>query len=507
MKQNNLDNGKNTLLGQSVASGVNHINTIRNEDLTRTLDEISKQMKTDLNKQDINLAKSLQYVENVKKFISNPENILGSQQPKHGEVAEQLEVNIQNARNVLKGFKPKYTFDGVGRTAPEDYINGTQAVQSKFYNGTNKTLKAVLEHHEKYKYFGSDGKSYYVIPKDDYAVIQKIIKGKNVDGLSSKSIDAIKKSIEKFERETGQSFNDVVKPSINDYADVQLGNVKETIKKETNSLKEQSNIKKDKIKQKNDEKKKKAIQNHGPSLKEAAKVTAGATAITAGMSLIMSIGKKVKDGKKLSEFTEDDWKEVGIDTVSGGTKGGISALTTYGLTNFANTPAPLASAYVSAIFGICDLAKELSEGNMTTEEFLKNGELLCIETAISVLGATVGQIIIPIPVLGSVIGCKTASVFNDIAKEYLLEDEQKLIEHYNARLLEEQRNIDSIYQKQVEAIVQKSEQMGELMTIAFDFDINYKLRFETSIIIAKELHVEKNKILRNKQSIDDYFLL
>ncbi|MEZ9922079.1 hypothetical protein AB4342_18280, partial [Vibrio breoganii] len=88
---------------------------------------------------------------------------------KHGEVAEKIEIAIRNARQALdqNAFKPEEftaTFEGVGRTAPEDYIINGIEVQSKFINGINNNLKHVIDHMDKYDHFGRDG-SYYHIPK------------------------------------------------------------------------------------------------------------------------------------------------------------------------------------------------------------------------------------------------------------------------------------------------------------------------------------------------------
>ena len=85
------------------------------------------------------LNESLQCVENVRDFVSDPDHILGSMHTKHGEIAEHIEVEIRNGRDILKHLKPTATFEGVGRTAPEDYIIDGIQVQSKFINGANKS--------------------------------------------------------------------------------------------------------------------------------------------------------------------------------------------------------------------------------------------------------------------------------------------------------------------------------------------------------------------------------
>ena len=51
----------------------------------------------------------------VRNFVGTPENILGSATTKHGEIAEQVNVAISRARDILSGNAPASTFEGVGR--------------------------------------------------------------------------------------------------------------------------------------------------------------------------------------------------------------------------------------------------------------------------------------------------------------------------------------------------------------------------------------------------------
>lgn len=117
----------------------------------------AEQLATELSKQDQAFFAAIQEVDKVRDFLATPENILGNTSTKHGEIAEQVEVGIRNAKSLLNSSTPGATFEGVGRTAPEDYlINGVQ-VQSKFINGAGNTLDHVLDHMKKYDNFGRDG--------------------------------------------------------------------------------------------------------------------------------------------------------------------------------------------------------------------------------------------------------------------------------------------------------------------------------------------------------------
>ena len=127
---------------QAVAAWITNINQIR-------MDELGEKLRA----QASNLENSLKEIGKLKTFVGNPEKILGSPLSKHGEIAEHVQVRISNARKMISGLKAEYTFDGVGRTAPEDYLKNGQWVQSKYYNSTGRTLDAVKEHLEKYPFF------------------------------------------------------------------------------------------------------------------------------------------------------------------------------------------------------------------------------------------------------------------------------------------------------------------------------------------------------------------
>lgn len=164
-----------TVRDQLSAVLVDRINSIRID----TTDQF-------LNAQDSAFRLAIAQIDKVRVFIGSPEKILGNPSTKHGEIAEQVEVGIRNARSLLeqKGFVA--TFEGVGRTAPEDYLLDGIAVQSKFINGASKGLDHVLEHMDKYKHFGRNG-SYYQIPKDQYETITGVMNGDN-GPLNDKSV-------------------------------------------------------------------------------------------------------------------------------------------------------------------------------------------------------------------------------------------------------------------------------------------------------------------------------
>lgn len=394
---------------QAAGAIVSEVNKNRLIELYETLSNIKIEDAIQRAEVARRLEDALRYVDNVRDFVGSPDHILGSQLTKHGEIAEQVDVNFQNARKVIEGYLPTATFDGVGRTAPEDYRDAGLLVQSKYINGTSKSLDHVLAHMDKYKdlHFGQEG-TYYVIPKDQYAEIQNVLHG-NPGNLSQKSVRAILEKVRQIEEITHRQFVDVVHSGTVTYAQVQQGAIHATLDLESEDLRENALYQDEKITQQSQEKKSQAELHAQPSVAEAAKTAAFAAGITGGFQLALGIYQKCEEGIHIQDFTLEDWQEIGIDTVRTASEGGISGLAIYGLTNVCNIPSPIGAAIVSMGFGLVDLTIARSRGDISQEEFKAGCGTVCINSVVCTIGACLGSSIIPIPILGPVLGSVIAS--------------------------------------------------------------------------------------------------
>ena len=59
-------------------------------------------LRSSLEGQDLAFAKAVEQISKVRDFVGSPEHILGSNLTKHGEIAEQVEVGVRNARDFLR---------------------------------------------------------------------------------------------------------------------------------------------------------------------------------------------------------------------------------------------------------------------------------------------------------------------------------------------------------------------------------------------------------------------
>lgn len=468
---------------QAVASWVTFLNQVRLDNLIESLD-----------KQDINLEDALKELAELKDFIGNPEHILGSDLTKHGEIAEHMQVNFQNARRLIKGLSKEYTFIGVGRTAPEDYLKNGQQIQSKFYNGLKQTLfngHGLSDHLKMYPDFIKNGGS-YDIPKDQYEKMVDILdKYKNNPSELSKGDFNLAKKIDEFLKENNLEIGKDINPAVVDYDEVQKGVANETLENEENNIKEE-----------NKNQRKREYEKSKPSLKEVAKVAGVSAAIEGGVTFCMSVAKKRKE-KKFTEFTQQDWKEIGIDTSKGAAKGGIRGGAIYVMTNFNATPSNIASAYVTAAFGVSSQVKALKCGEISEEDFIINCETVCLDVTVSSIASLAGQILIPIPVLGAVIGNVVGEFTYELCKKYGNVQSQKIIAGYNYEMEILDKELEIKYLKVLLEIQKLFKKFTDLEKLAFDSDVN--IAFNGSIKLALEVGVQKEDILKNMEEINSYF--
>ena len=456
----------------------------------------AQQLKASLESQDSAFAKAIEQVVKVRDFVGIPEHILGSGKTKHGEIAEQVEVGIRNARDYLRHHTPSATFEGVGRIAPEDYLIDSIQVQSKFINGVNKNLDHVLEHMSKYEKFGRDS-SYYHIPRDYYETIQKVLKGESVEGLTNRTIQKIQQKAQEIEDLSGKSFTEVIKPGISKYSEVQQGKIHDTLDKHEQKLSDDNKRIKENIR-----------TDAQPNLGDMAQVAGKGALIGGGIRLAFKLYEKYKQGKNpfRGDFTADDWKEIGIDTAKGAVVGGIAAGAIYALTNFVSLSAPLAGSFVSAGQVIASLVNDLNAEEISFDQFTELSQLACMESAAAALASALGQTIIPVPVLGAVLGTIAGRIAIDCSKKYLGKETERLQrqmdEYYNQCLAK----IDQTYREVVSRIVAEYEKLGDLTKAAFDTGKNLALRLQASIQLAQAYEVSETDIIHDINELDAFML-
>lgn len=467
-----------TLFDQTIASLVNLLNSARNA--AGAAKEAAQYLRFD---------EALSQLQTVREFIDKPGNILGSPATKHGEIAEVAEVGVRRAWDILQGLPPSADVHP-DRIGPVDYLMDGADVQSKFYNGVHNSLGGVAKHLDKYPEFPK-GNSYYTIPKDQYEMLQKVLKGEDA-GLSEKSIKVLKECVKDIEARTGREFEDAVRPASFDYREVQVGAIDEALDKRQNELSDAN------------EKEVEAIQaEHGPSWQEGLKATAAAAAVGAGVSFVRASFGKYKEGKNIfkGDFTAEDWKDVGLESAEGAIIGGVTGGSLYLMTNYAGMSAPAAAALVSAVKGLAPLVQGYRKGELSLEQLVDTGCMMCAEVGMVSAATVMGQILIPVPILGALVGSVAGQVLSNILAREVEESAAAI----SARVAEYMSALDAQQKQVLDRLLARFERLGELTAAAFDIRLNADI-LAASATLAKTYGVDESEILRTTRDIDGFMM-
>lgn len=436
---------------------------------------------------------ALEQIDRVRDFVGRPESILGSAATKHGEIAEQVEVGVRNARALLAGAPPPGSFEGVGRTAATDYLIDGVPVQSKFINGVNRTLDHVLDHLGKHEGF-AEGRAYYHVPKDQYATIEKALRGERVEGLADRTVQKIAEKVARIrEASAGREVGDVIRPGVSDYAEVQQGRVVQTLDGHEDALRDQAREARANIR-----------AEHEVGLGDAAAAVGAGALVGAALRSGVGLWTKVKERGGLSKLTADDWKELGLEAGKGGLQGGISAGALFTLTHATDLAAPFAGSVVSAAMGIKALHERRKKGEIDDEELIELSEVVAAEAAIVALATFAGQALIPIPALGAVVGALSGRVVTGLARGALERSDDALARALEERFAARMAELDAQHAELLAELVGRFDALGELTDAAFDLDRNVALRLQASVELAQRHGVPDALVLRTTDDLDAF---
>ena len=453
----------NQAFNQGIGAYVNCLNNLRIQDLQIAMKIIEDEARNVILNKD-NASKILDYAkDNIEDVIVKNR---GGDRGVHGFIAEFAEAGIVNARRAIEGLNPIVKV--LNDNGPADLLIGRNTIQMKFYNNLRDELEQSFFYNTKMK---------MMFPKDHVQVFEKISKGLT--------------SYKYWMKSSALDYKDAQKNSINSLLDSEQKHIYKTVK----------------LKQQELNKKRLVAQKHAlPNLKEANKVARNAAFLQGGLALMSSVYGKYKEGKNIFEFEQSDWLDCGLDTAEGVIKGAISGYSIYGLTNVLGISAPNASALVMATYGMIDIVLKYRTTEITQDEFMNLLTLNVMDASFATIGACIGQTMIPIPVLGSVVGSIASSLIWEIGKGILNDSEQKIIQDYKENLNDYIKILDKNYLSIYNEIIEKYKKLGKLQDYSFDLSLNTKLSFEYSIELAEKLEIEDTRILHNLSEIDSYFL-
>lgn len=471
---------------QAVAAWIDYLNQVRFTDLINAL-----------NRQDGNLQDALDSLRSTMDTIKD--NVVevgrGGEKGMHGFIAEVAEVGIGNARKAIHGEERIY--DWVNDNGPHDIQIGDVFYQMKFVQGGGSfSLNAVAAHLEKYPDYLEQGNK-YIIPKDFYEKVRSLLDideaqavklSNSGEGLTRRDWQKVKDFFDQHDI----SIDDI-EPSQLDYDEVQQVTIVQTMDNEEIS-----------IRREDERLRNKAYDESKPTLGQAAQATAVSAAIEGGMSFAMAIAEKLREGKNLRELTSEDWADIAKASGSGAVKGGIRGASIYALTNYTATPGAVASSLCTASFGVAEQAHKFRNKEIDEVELIRASEIVCLDAAVSALSSALGQAIIPVPVLGAVIGNTVGTVIYQAAKDNLSDYEQRVLSEYEEQQKRLDEELGAEHEKLLEQIRTGMAEYISLLETAFHPDP--VLALEGSIALAEALGVPQSEILDTQEKMDSYFL-
>ena len=471
---------------QAVGAWIRYLNQVRIE----RMDEL-------LSNQRGNLRESMKTIK--ESFAEIQKTIIdrnrGGNKGMHGFIAEAAECGIGNARRQIMGKEAVYKW--INDNGADDLHRGIEHIQQKFVqSGGHLSLEAVKMHLQHYPEYLEDGYKYQ-IPKDHYDKIMEYLKipEKTANKMATSTGDFSLRQWKEVHAFFEENHIDPSKlePSILKYDEVQKGTIATTFENEKKHLKKINKKQRDTIR-----------QEHKPSLAEGIKATATSAAIEGATTFVTAVVKKRRSGKKLKDFSQEDWIEIAGESGKGTLKGGVRGASIYMLTNFTKTSPAVASSIVTASFGVAEQAHLFRLGKITEIQFIENAEIICLDTAISALSSFAGQVLIPIPVIGTVIGNAVGTMIYKIGKDSLSAKEQAIIEQYLKDVADLDDRLKQEYQQFIDDLNSCFADYMELLETAFDPDIEKALN--GSAELAKRMGVPQEEILDDYDKIASYFL-
>lgn len=413
----------------------------------------------------------------------------------HGFIAEVAECGLENAQSLVHDDKP--VMEWVNDNGPADLLRNGVEIQVKFVNAGGKfSLDAVATHLEKYPDFLDKG-GVYQIPKDHLDAIRSLYempREEAVKLVSSTGGPSYSnwKSIHEFFDSSGFSIDDL-EASKFEYSEVQKNVIADNMAEEKIRLADESErIKKD------------IYEEHKPTLQEGAKAAVAGAVLEAGTAFALSVKSHLGNGKRIGDLTQDDWEEIAKDSGMGLVKGGVRGGAVYGLSNYTATPSSVASALVTASFGVADCAYRFRSGELTEIEFIESSEIACLDASVSAFSSFVGKAVIPVPILGALVGNAVGTTVYELGKDFYSKREAELLAHYTQELKALDTELDCEYTACINSL---RENMGTYISLLGKaFSPNSAMAFSGSVELAASLNVPDSEILHTREEVDDFFL-
>lgn len=235
----------------------------------------------------------------------------------------------------------------------------------------------------------------------------------------------------------------------------------------------------------------------------------GLASLKIGTVLVWSVISKLfsnKD-KKISSFTEDDWKEIATAVSELAVKPDGQAYTEWVFSMYSEYIRSSANLILSdrknAVLALADELdsekSKLHDGQISESRYVEDCMWICLESMVKLLSSVI-----------SITGAngEKAQAIADFLVQYgrlmLYKKEQALLDEY----LENQRVLDEVLKAEFEnfkkELIEIAEKINSLIVNAYDPDIRVSL--QNTAKLARVAGVPEEEILDTIEKIDDFFM-
>ena len=439
---------------------------------------------TALRNQDRAFLDVMRELEVVREFVGPPRTIPGRTDTKHGGIAEEVQAGVSRAIDALYGRVPEGTFDGFPRTGPTETRVDTADIQSRYCDGLRNTLRDVASQAETYPDAGDHAR--YRVPgdQDRHRQLEEPLPHGRTEDLSERSAAGMQDREDDLEIEPGEtSYPQVQRGQVHDTPDSREG----MLVREDGEPRHPAQVE----------------QDRSPDGSDAA-AALGAMA-GGGVSLAQAIWVKCREGRNpfRGEFSSQDWKDVGLVVAEGTDAGAVAGRAVYILTNSTALAAPFAGAVASTLMGTGALLRDYHDGKIDGDQFVEMSLIIAIDAALAGLADRAGQTLVPLPMLGTLIGSLGERIVASALSS--LEESASALA---ARLAEYERDAFAQLDGELQALVRRLDawfgNLERLAAAAFDPERNTTLRLYDSVQFAEAVGVPESGILRTTGDLDTF---
>ena len=156
--------------------------------------------------------------------------------------------------------------------------------------------------------------------------------------------------------------------------------------------------------------------------------------------------------------------------------------------------------------GVGELLLQYRQGDITADQFVEMSQLVVADSSIVGLASAVGQAVIPIPVIGALLGSLSGKLVASALKDAMGDRESELISKLNAFEERAYAKLDAEFKAFIDRLDQYFSNLERIGQVAFNVSVNASLRLSASTEFAHAVGVERHMVIHETDDLDAFML-